>query len=200
MKYTLPKQILLALSFLIIVFACQEENILNNSNDELDEDMLAASYLTNQYLGSIGARTDGETAITVLRYENGQLLYSTNTDTVEGYQVVSEETVTASLEPGEFMFWYSGGGLSHLNGIDFDDSSQEVLGDLPSEINPDLLWTITLPEVTDSTQQYLKYDIIYQFEGNTGPPIRLDPKIKVGGQVTGGDVEDGGGEADGDDQ
>lgn len=174
------KQTLSAFLLLFIVFACQDDTTTEVGVNEIDEDMLAANQLANEYLATQGGRAeDIELSVTVLKYLDGQLYYDTNTDTIEGYQVITEETVTATVNPGELVFWYSGNGLSELDGIDFDSSSESFLGDDSDEIYQDVMWKIMLPEQTDPDQKFLKYDIIYQFEGNTGAPIRLDPKIRV---------------------
>ena len=179
MKYPpIQKQLLLLFALLIISIACQEESLVQK--EEIDEDMLLATQLADEYLNKTNARTESESSITVLKYENGKLLYNTNTDTIEDYQEITEETVTAFVTNGEHVFWYSGGGVSDLDGIEFDPSSQEQLSSMPEECNPDQMWVISIPEDRKvNTEGYLKYDIIYQFEGHDGNPIRLDPKIKI---------------------
>jgi len=183
MRFTLPKYTLIVSFSLLFAFACQEDATselqIEEEAEVMDEDMIAATKLVDDYLGLSRGISSGNNPITVLRYVNGQLMYNTNTDTIDYYQPITETTVTASIEPGQNVFWYSGMGLSDLNEIEFDDASEEVLEDDPEEVYEDVMWTVILPDEPDTTQQFLKYDIIYQFEGNTGAPIRLDPKLKI---------------------
>ena len=180
MKYHLhSKQLLLIFTFLLLIVACQEDPV-NEEMDLADEDMIAATKLAEDYLNSPRGHHNTETSITVLKFIDGKLFYDTNTDYYWGYREVTEETVTAYVEPGEHVFWYSGGGVSDLDGIEFDAASQQQLDDSPEEINEDMMWVIMIPENIGNNVD-LKYDIIYQFNGNNGPPIRLDPKIKVQG-------------------
>ncbi len=186
MKLTLPK-VGFILSILFIL-SCKEQDEtirqekITPASSSIDKDMMAAIELANNYLSRTGARSESaESTITVLKYENGQLLYSTNTDDIEGYQAITEETVTATTIPEEYVFWYSGSGLEDLEGVEFDSTSQAFLGNDPSEVSEDEMWTIVMPSEFDSTQTYLKYDIIYDFEGNEGEVIRLDPKLEVNG-------------------
>ena len=170
--------------FLLPIFAialfisCQEEHV-SEEIDLLDVDMIAATKLADEYMNASRARYNSERSITVVRFENGKLIFGTNTDDYKGYQEVSEESITATVEPGEYIFWYSGGGLSELDQIEFDEDSQLRLVESPEEINDDKMWVISIPEDFDEEDGMLKYDIVYQYKGNDGPPIRLDPKIKV---------------------
>ncbi len=169
----LSKQSFFAFAFLLLTLSCQEDPLDDEVN--VDEDMLAATKLADEYLSSSSGRNGSEKAITVLKFKDGKLLYATNTDDNKGYQEVTEETITATVEPGEYVFWYSGGGVTDLDDIDFEDPTQ-----LPDEINPDKMWVIAVPEdIDDDDEVYLKYDIVYQHKGNNGAPIRLDPKIKI---------------------
>ncbi|MEQ9403887.1 MAG: hypothetical protein RIM99_09895 [Cyclobacteriaceae bacterium] len=170
------RHLLFAFSLVVLVISCQEDS----TNEEItltDEDMIAATRLAEDYL-SINGRGDYEKAITVLKYKDDKLYYATNTDDIDGYQEVTEQTVTAIVEPGEHVFWYSGGGVTDLDGIEFDPFSQGQLVNEPEEINADKMWVIAVPEDLEDEDLY-KYDIIYQFKGNDGAPIRLDPKIKI---------------------
>ncbi|MEO9872781.1 hypothetical protein [Ekhidna sp.] len=181
MRITLQKLLVLAITFSFITFACQEGNLAEDELDQLDEDMLAAVEFADDYLTSTNGRINSvEKSVTVFKYENGQLLFKTAGDTTAGYKPVTEETVTAEAEPGDYLFWYSGGGVTDLEGIDFDAASEAALHDLPDEINPDKMWVIQVPEDIEEGTEYLKYDIVYDFEGNAGPIIRLDPKITIG--------------------
>ncbi|WP_424963059.1 hypothetical protein [Ekhidna sp.] len=176
----------LALIFSLLFIACQEDSIVES--DELDQDMIAASELADEYLKSEKGRfEDSDKSITVLKYTDGKLMFDTNTDDFKGYQEVEETSVTAVVEPGDYIFWFAGIGLSEVDEIDFDEPSQEILGDLPVDFIPQKMWIIRIPPNT--TQNSLKYDIVYVPEGSN-TSIRLDPKIKVGGQ----DDESGEGE------
>lgn len=166
------KQLLLTSFFLLITISCHDNTVTEELN-LVDADMIAATKLAEEYLSSSKGRNGSEKSITVLKFKDGKLLYSTNTDDNKSYQDVTEETITATVEPGEHIFWYSGGGVTDLEGVDFEDETQ-----LPEEINPDKMWIITVPEDVEEGTLF-KYDIVYQFKGNSGPPIVLDPKIKI---------------------
>ncbi|MEQ9008552.1 MAG: hypothetical protein RLP12_11755, partial [Ekhidna sp.] len=121
----------LVLIFSLSFIACQEDTF-NQSNESIDEDMIDATLLAEEYLESEKGRfNDSDKAITVLRYRNGKLYFDTNTDDHKGYQEVEETSVTANVEPGDYIFWFAGGGLSEVDDIDFDEQAEEVLGDLP---------------------------------------------------------------------
>ncbi|MDH5610807.1 MAG: hypothetical protein OEY56_15125 [Cyclobacteriaceae bacterium] len=175
-----PKQLLLFFSFVVLSLACQED-VANEELDLIDKDMVQATELADSYLASSQARRKSDKSITILKYMDGKLWFATNTDKKRGYQEVTEETVTAYVNPGEHVFWFSGGGVSDLEGIEFDAASQYQLVNSPEEINPDKMWVIMIPEDREiDADGFLKYDIIYQIQGNEGePPIRLDPKLKV---------------------
>lgn len=175
-----------ALLFALIFtsFSCQE-SLVNEDIDLLDKDMTTAIQLADEYLKATNAREGSGKCVTVLKYQDGKLLYASNTDSNGGYEEVNEETVTASVTEGEYVFWFSGGGLTDLDGIEFDSLSQDELNELPEEINPDKMWVISIPEdaalieTNDENISYLKYDILYQHTDNDGEVIRLDPKIQV---------------------
>lgn len=178
------------LAFISIFFliACQEDSLVEKA-EPIDEDLTAATELADQYFDQIRGR--GETpkfAITVLQYEDGQIYFNTNTDDVSEYQVVTETTVTAIVEPGEFVFWYRGSGLANLEGVDFDADAQSYLNQLPNE-HYDLIWVLQVPHDYDPEHKELKYDIVYESQDNEGVVIRLDPKIGV----SGGDSDHGSG-------
>ena len=169
----------LALIFSLLFIACQEDSVIESN--ELDEDMLAASELAEDYLKSEKGRfEDSDKSITVLKYSGGKLMFDTNTDDYKGYQEVEETSVTAIVEPGDYIFWFAGFGLSEVDDIDFDEPSEEILGDLPVDFIPQKMWVIRIPPGT--TDKTLKYDIVYTTSYNKDLPIRLDPKITVGGQ------------------
>ncbi len=192
MRFTLPKTLALSVFFLFIAFACQEEPI-EEPIDEIDHDMIMATLLADEYLNSFGGRAESsEKSITVFKYMDGILKYNTNTDTISGYQEVFETSVTAYAEPGEYLFWFAGGGVADLEEIDFDTTSVNYLETLPEEINADQMWVIQVPTDIDPDVEYLKYDIVYQYQaqGVESEIIRLDPKIRL----EGGNDEAGGGE------
>ena len=64
----------LALIFSLLFIACQEDSIIES--DELDQDMLAASELADEYLKSEKGRfEDSDKSITVLKYSDGKLIF-----------------------------------------------------------------------------------------------------------------------------
>jgi len=169
-------------SFLIVVISfflfnsCQHQEI--NKNNEPEQDMLKASAMAEDYLKNTNARTRGhEIVVTVLAYSDGKLYYATNKDNIRGYQEVTEETVTAIVEPGAYVFWFAGYGITYLDAIEFDEQSQSNL-DNSSQVSLGVMWTVSIPE-DNVDAEYLKYDIVYQYRGNQGAPVRLDPKLRV---------------------
>ncbi|MEP1034557.1 hypothetical protein [Ekhidna sp.] len=173
----------LALIIILLLTSCQEDKILENP-EPFDEDMSAATLIADEYFNDLGGRSDKyERAITILKYKDGQIYYNTNTDDIEGYQVVTETTVTAYVEPGEYVFWYRGGGLDDLEEVDFDEDAEAYLDQLPEEYKADSMWVLQIPTEYDSTHSELKYDIVYESKDNEGVVIRLDPKITIGGQT-----------------
>jgi len=175
------KQLLLSSAFLLLFVSCQEDAV-ENEIDLSDEDMIAAIQLADEYLSASKGRANSEKAVTVLKFIKDKLFYATTTDGVTSYTEVTQETITASSVPGGYVFWYSGGGVSDLAGIEFDKESQLKLVEAPEEIKADKMWVISIPEEFDEEEGMLKYDIIYNFKGNNGLPIRLDPKIKIGSE------------------
>lgn len=168
----------LALIFSLMLIACQEDNIVENPQP-VDEDLEAASEIVNEYFNEVGGRSSGtQFAITILQYNDGQIYFNTNTDDIEGYQIVNETTVTANVKPGDFVFWYRGNGLLDVGDIDFDDQSESYLAQKPSEYL-DLLWVLQVPFDFDTEHDELKYDIVYESKDNEGVVIRLDPKIEI---------------------
>ncbi|WP_420576990.1 hypothetical protein [Ekhidna sp.] len=174
----------LALIAILLFVACQDEVIEENS---IDEDMIAATALANDYLETVKGRfEDSDKAITVLKHKDGKLLFDTNTDDFKGYQEVVETSITAIVNPGDYIFWFAGGGLSEVDSIEFDEASEAYLGDLPEDFVPHKMWVIRVPLLTDQNQTSLKYDIVYVAREN-GIRVRLDPKITVGGQSDSGE-------------
>ncbi len=180
----LTRQLLLFASVIFISISCHD-NTLEEDLELVDRDMIAATKLVEEYLSVTKGRGNAEASITVLKYQNGKLLFLSNTDDNFGYTELNEESVTATVESGDYVFWFSGGGVSDLDGIEFDEESQRKLMDSPSEVFSNKLWVIEIEEEEsdddddEDDDRFLKYDIIYQFKGNNGPPIRLDPKIKI---------------------
>lgn len=149
--------------------------------DLADEDMLHAIDLADQYLISAGGRGDDDKAVTVLKFNGDELQFHTNGET-NGYEETGEQSITAEVVPGEYIFWYGGGGITDLEGIEFDGAAQAYLVDDPDEIHDDKMWVIKIPEHDDDDDDddvlFLKYDIIYKHK-ETNTLIRLDPKLKV---------------------
>lgn len=187
---TRPTKLILLFSILFVAIACQDEQV-QEETESVDKDMITAIELSEGYLNEMVARLgsseqarseddDGNWAsITVLKLIDGELMFDTNTDDYSGYQKVEETTVTAYASPGEFIFWYSGEGVSDLDDIDFDEFSLSKLDREPDEIYPQLLWVVRMPELDDEDEVVrLKYDIVYETENSAGP-IRLDPLIDV---------------------
>lgn len=178
MKFTVKSLYATILVLPLIIFSCQEDELID-STDQLDQDMAAASDMAANYLGSKGGRAeDAERSITVLRFVKGKLFFDTNTDDYEGYQEIEETSVTAYAEPGEYVFWYSGDGVTDLEEIDFDETAEDFLESLPDEIDPDRMWVMQVPLNSQKSVEFLKYDIVYETE-NSQFPIRLDPKIQI---------------------
>ncbi|WP_421763543.1 hypothetical protein [Ekhidna sp.] len=180
MKHFHIEKLLLSIFLLSISMACQEDALLETNIEETDHDMLAAMSMADEYLNSVRGKSEkSEKSITVLKYHKGKLYFDTNTDDVKGYQELTETSVTATVEPGEFIFWYSGGGVTDLDGIEFDPISQNDLDEFPEEIKADKMWKIQVP--ADGDLSMYKYDILYYYKGNSGSRIRLDPKIRING-------------------
>ena len=198
MRFTLPKPILFLSFLLFMAIACQDESV-EDPIEEIDQDMEMATLLADEYLQSLGGRAESsESSITVFKHKKGDMLYNTNGDDDDGddddgddddgdddneggYLEVIETTVTAHARPGDFLFWYAGGGVSDLVEIDFDESSDQALGEFPIEINTGHMWVIQIPYDIDPEVEYLKYDIVYQYkeQGQVSEVIRLDPKIQM---------------------
>ncbi len=159
------------------LLSCQEHK--ETTGDLIDYDMDIAILLANEHQISENGREDSDgRAITVFRYSEGIVYFDTNTDDHEGYQALKETSVTAIVHPGEYIYWYSGGGITDLEDVEFDSDSESYLEDLPEEFKPDRMWVIKIPKNYDLTHEHLKYDIVYESEDNEGY-IRLDPKIQI---------------------
>lgn len=183
----------LALISVFFLIACQEDSLVEEI-DPVDEDMIAATLLADDYYNESGGRIEkGEPSITVLKYQDGNIYFNTNTDDVDEYQLVTETTVTAYVEPGEFIFWYRGEGLDDLEAVDFDEDAKAYLEQLPDEYQHDLMWVLKMPDSYDPDHKELKYDIVYESTENPGEIIRLDPKI---GSLGGGSAADDGSDGD----
>ncbi len=173
---------------LIVSFSCQEDTIsVDQDFDQLeleDQDMIAAIAMADEFLANSNERQiKARKSVTVLKFKDGKLLFHTNTDKGGGYIEVDEQTVTATVTNGSNIFWYSGGGVTDLEGIEFDEDSQMQLVELPMETNTNKMWMVTVKsdeddEDEDDEDTYLKYDIIYKAKGSNSI-IRLDPKIKI---------------------
>lgn len=170
------KQLAFTLLSVFIFISCQE----HSSSDDvtiLDEDMIAATDLANDHLNSIDGRRNISGSVTVFRYIDGELKFATDTDNFATYQSVDEETVTASVEPGGYIFWYAGRGVTNLRGIEFDSDSRDKLNGDAREVLRNRLWYVKVPD--NLTDLELKYDILYRCIKDRNNTIRLDPKIKI---------------------
>tara|TARA_Y100000310_G_scaffold266459_1_gene277958 strand:- start:1107 stop:1730 length:624 start_codon:yes stop_codon:yes gene_type:complete len=188
-KNTVPFAIIL-----FITLSCSDNDV-PTVVDEIDEDMETAAGLADLYIADnfnftatagrkgVDEIDNIDKSITVLKLKRGQLMYKTNTDTLKGYYPVTETTVTASVEPGELIFWFAGAGISTLDSIDFDSHAVEFLDELPTRLQEYSMWVVKVPENYDPEHNVLKYDIVYEIRGQAGVKIRLDPKIVVGGGV-----------------
>lgn len=188
----------LPIASLLILFvfiqSCMETEV-PSVVDETDVDMETASGLVDLYMneafrssstsGRVSDAIDSiDRAITVLKFREGELVYNTNTDTIEGYHPVIETTVTATVKPGSLIFWFAGAGIITLDSIDFDDQAIEFLDDLPSEIRGFNMWVVQVPDNFDPEHNVLKYDIVYESEEQAGVKVRLDPKVKIKGGIS----------------
>ncbi|NQZ75020.1 MAG: hypothetical protein HRT61_02765 [Ekhidna sp.] len=205
MKHFTKKIALVLAGISMVIFACQEQE-LTQQTDVIDQDLTEASSLVDDFLKKEGGRRNQSYSITVFKYMDGEVYFDTNRDDYEGYQVLGEESITAVVDYGEWIFWYSGSGMSELDGVEFDAMAEKFLRVFPEEINFGRLWLLRVPtreevaanqeedydteegdETDDEEDSYddkevlLKYDILYQYDGYTGESIRLDPKIRVKG-------------------
>ncbi len=163
---------------ILICVSCQDD-LVEEEGNQVDDDMLEATRLADQYLASRSGRYEmSMKAVTVLKFKDGQLYFTTSGSDFLGYEVVTEESITAIAAPGEYLFWFAGEGLSVLDGIEFDEISEMELDDLPEELHDKKMWVTQLSPETTSGED-LKYDILYQSRDNDGVTIRLDPKIKI---------------------
>ena len=176
------RQITKLLFGLIIIFvlSCQEETSVSQLRVD-QNDVAAAEALVSEFLEENGLKEDAEArglnayALTVLACDNDNLYYYTAPSGMQGYELLDEETVTASVHGGGYIFWYGAQGIKFLTGIEFDENSQSILENFPDAWKNSRLWYVQIPEVND---EILKYDIIYQTNKGNGP-VRLDPKIRV---------------------
>ncbi len=169
------------LVFLCVIFliSCQEDK-LTEQPEIIDEDLAEATLIADEYFVEKGGRTGSdERSITILKFKDGNIYYNTNTDDIDGYQIVTETTITAYVEPGEYVFWYRGGGLDDLEDVDFDEDAEEYLDELPDEYKDDKMWVLKVPEDYDPAHDELKYDIVYESKDNKGVVVRLDPKLQI---------------------
>lgn len=161
---------------LFLFLSCSDDSS-NINIDSIDSDMIAATLLADEVVHSMSGRSYTARSVTVLRYKDGKLTFSTNSDEIKGYSEVLEESITATVEAGDYIFWYCGAGLSELAGIEFDASSMRRLVDGPIELKESKMWMLKVPEDVKEEDGLLKYDIVYSFKG--GDLIVLDPKIKI---------------------
>jgi len=168
----------------IVFFSCSEDPSKDLQIEDRDKDMILAEKMADEFLNSLdpGARVEyNEKNVTVLKFQD-DLSFNTNTQRGTGYDEIDEETITTETVPGSYVFWYSGGGLNRLVGIEFDEDSQLTLMEYPEEVNDGKMWYVFIPENLETDEEemiMLKYDIIYVPRKGDGEPIRLDPKIKI---------------------
>ena len=163
--------------FIFVLAACQDNNIEEIQVEEIDQDMINALNIADEYLSARGARTqNSDKAVTVIKFQ-ADLIYKTNT--VNGsYQPINEETVTAMTQSGDYVFWHPAGQVEELIDIDFDEESEEILGDhLPFQLSNGKAWALYVPTLDNDSDVYLKYDIVYKLK--SGEVVRLDPKLKI---------------------
>lgn len=192
---SIPAILLIALTIFV---SCQEspEVSLLDTNEQvsLQTEMESARNLIERQIEDNlsnfpeNARSENESwdvYFTLIGADNetGDVLYATWNDNVQGYVPVTEDEVTATVRPNSLCFWVKARGLSALNAIEFDEPSNAIIGQGNTvELLDDLLWvTFFGPAIPDNTT--LKYDIVYDCAGDGQGPIRLDPKIKVDGDL-----------------
>lgn len=181
---------IVVLAMMILFVSCQESSdIVVVEQEIIQEEFDAAIQEVEIYLDEVKqnapeeSRTNGkyDYSITLLRYDNNteKLLYNTWDDDQKEYVEVTEEEITATVEPGCYVFTFSGKGLKALNAIEYDEPSRSILGSNSNyAIIPNRLWLTVIPENTPTSVE-LKYDIIYDARNDGEGPIRLDPKVKV---------------------
>jgi hypothetical protein len=177
------KNLFLAIFTALVFTSCIEEGGSPIIDDTDDPYMAKAEDFVDDYMTTQPSARGGKhrTSVTVLQYQDGELYYATNTDDIKGYHPVEEQTITAYVEPGEYMFWVTGKDVTYLDGIEFDVVAQNQMGpNHPADIANSKVWLVQIPEDIETTEDgHLKYDIIYEYKGNEGNPIRLDPKLKI---------------------
>lgn len=162
----------------LLLLACQDD--IPGEQELTDEDMEAAILLADEHFQSESGRSyNANKIVTVIKFKDNQLFYKTSKSGVESYELLEETSVTAFAKPGDFIYWYSGGGVTDLEEIDFDDDDEDYLDDLPEEINMDRMFVLRVPLNYNTNHAFLKYDIVYESKNNRGMYIRLDPKIGV---------------------
>lgn len=166
----------------LLLFACQDDVTLSEE-DTTDPDMEAAIHLADEHFQSASGRMSGSKKIViVVKYRNGEIFYKSTSAGVYYYVPMEETSITAIAKPGDYIYWYRGGGLKDLEEIDIDDQDEVyLLDEEPEEINYDLMWALRIPLSYDISHEHLKYDVVYESRLNSGVYIRLDPKIKVVG-------------------
>ena len=69
MKYLNIRQ--LAFVFILFLLACQEDELIENQ--PIDEDLIAATQLADEYFNIKGRTGSTERAITILKYKDGNI-------------------------------------------------------------------------------------------------------------------------------
>ncbi len=199
MAYSKIPRLLVSISALLLFYSCQENSEsldLDSLNPKVDYEMIQALNLADAYLESItsknGRTGSTDRSVTNLKYHNDNLVYKTN-EITNGYDQIGEQTVSAFVIPGEYIFWHTGGGITDIVGIEFDSYSMQFLESEPIRTSSQL-WMVkikSLEEDYDDDEDerdenddedediHLKYDIIYKTKESGNTPIRLDPKIKI---------------------
>ena len=171
----------LSILFIFVFISCQENELQEVVVSDVDQDMIDALKTADDYLSSANARSTNNSSaeVTVIRYQDG-LTYRTDSES-DSYETLFEQTITAQTESGNYVFWHAGIGLGELIGIEFDEDSEEFLGEdnLPFEVTSGKTWAVFIPDPNDGDddEQILKYDILYKTA--SGQVIRFDPKLKI---------------------
>ena len=186
----IPAIFLIVLSVFI---SCQEYTEINAVNEQLPtlkqemaaaHDLITTQIVENPSRFPENARVGGssiEYVITLVAFdkEAGELVYFTRDDEMRDWTPVTEEEITAVVQPNSMICWVRSRGLSALSAIEFDTASNEILGeDNTIELINDLLW-LTYVGSHVPENETLKYDIVYDRKGDGSGPIRLDPKVQI---------------------
>lgn len=184
-------------AFLVLFNSCQDSTdaeviTAEDQNDQaiMDKALKEATEYVNELEENVPeeSRTEWkrpDIACVVYKFQKGngqnanKLLYKTWDSDRKGYYEVTEEEVTAIVNPNTIIFHFRGASLRALNEIEFDEASMNIIGSGNNfEYIPNYLWITYIP-ASVSTDAELKYDIVYDVRNDGAGPIRLDPKVKV---------------------